>query len=72
MKKPSLYVLFAVSSIDVLGFGVLIPLVPYMATRFGASPQLVPKIGVRPLLLAGCLVSAGGLYWQSQIAEHSS
>ncbi|HTV50674.1 MAG TPA: MFS transporter [Steroidobacteraceae bacterium] len=44
MKRPSLHVLFAVSSIDVLGFGVLIPLVPYMATRFGASPELVTAI----------------------------
>lgn len=26
--------------IDVLGFGVLIPLIPYMAARFGASPSL--------------------------------
>ena len=26
--------------IDVLGFGILIPLLPYMAIRFGASPSL--------------------------------
>jgi len=26
--------------IDVLGFGILIPLIPYMAVRFGASPSL--------------------------------
>jgi len=26
--------------IDVLGFGILIPLIPYMAIRFGASPSL--------------------------------
>lgn len=26
--------------IDVLGFGILIPLLPYMAARFGASPSL--------------------------------
>ncbi len=28
--------LFIVCVIDILGFGILIPLVPYMADRFGA------------------------------------
>ncbi len=36
-RAPSLRALFVVSMIDVLGFGVLIPLVPYMAQRFGAG-----------------------------------
>ena len=36
--------LFLVSVIDVLGFGILIPLVPYMAVRFGASPQAITPI----------------------------
>jgi len=36
--------------IDVLGFGVLIPLVPYMADRFGAPPALItPILGVYSL-----------------------
>jgi MFS transporter, DHA1 family, tetracycline resistance protein len=42
--RGSLPVLFVVSCIDVLGFGVLIPLVPYMATRFGAAPEVVTAI----------------------------
>jgi MFS transporter, DHA1 family, tetracycline resistance protein len=42
--RGSLPVLFVVSCIDVLGFGVLVPLVPYMATRFGAAPDLVTAI----------------------------
>ena len=37
-------VLFIICVIDVLGFGILIPLVPYMATRFGASPALITPI----------------------------
>ena len=36
--------------IDVLGFGVLIPLVPYMADRFGAPPALItPILGIYSL-----------------------
>jgi DHA1 family tetracycline resistance protein-like MFS transporter len=36
--------LFLVSVIDILGFGILIPLVPYMADRFGASPIVITAI----------------------------
>jgi DHA1 family tetracycline resistance protein-like MFS transporter len=43
-RAPTLHVLFLVSMIDVLGFGVLIPLVPYMAHRFGAGPSLITAI----------------------------
>jgi DHA1 family tetracycline resistance protein-like MFS transporter len=37
--KP-LLALFIVCVIDVLGFGILIPLIPYMAVQFGATPTL--------------------------------
>jgi MFS family permease len=36
--------LFLFSIIDTLGFGILIPLVPYMADRFGAAPELITPI----------------------------
>ena len=36
------------------------------------SVKLVPRIGARPLLLAGSAVSAGGLFWLSRISEHST
>ena len=36
--------LFLFSIIDTLGFGILIPLVPYMASRFGAPPELITPI----------------------------
>jgi MFS family permease len=36
--------LFLVSVIDILGFGILIPLVPYMAERFGIAPQWITPI----------------------------
>ena len=43
-RAPSLRALFVVSMIDVLGFGVLIPLVPYMTHRYGAGPILTTAI----------------------------
>jgi DHA1 family tetracycline resistance protein-like MFS transporter len=36
-----LLVLFFVCVIDVLGFGIMIPLLPYMGDRFGASPTTI-------------------------------
>lgn len=38
--RRSLLALFIVCVIDVLGFGILIPLLPYMAIQFGATPTL--------------------------------
>jgi len=46
--------LFIVCVIDILGFGILIPLVPYMAHRFGASPELItPILGAYSLCQLG-------------------
>ncbi len=42
--RRQLAALFLFSVIDTLGFGILIPLVPYMADRFGASPELITPI----------------------------
>ncbi len=36
--------LFSFSVIDTLGFGILIPLVPYMADRFGTAPQFITPV----------------------------
>jgi DHA1 family tetracycline resistance protein-like MFS transporter len=39
--------LFFICVIDVLGFGIMVPLLPYMAERFGAGPALItPILGV--------------------------
>ncbi|MFE2972687.1 MFS transporter [Streptomyces sp. NPDC059340] len=38
----------------------------------GTAAQLVPKVGPRPLLLVGSVVSTGGLFWMSRLTEHSS
>ncbi|MGH8324208.1 MAG: MFS transporter, partial [Steroidobacteraceae bacterium] len=44
MKNRQLGSLFLVSVIDILGFGILIPLVPYMANRFGAAPTVITAL----------------------------
>jgi DHA1 family tetracycline resistance protein-like MFS transporter len=44
MRNKQLGSLFLVSVIDILGFGILIPLVPYMANRFGADPTVITAI----------------------------
>jgi hypothetical protein len=33
---------------------------------------LLPRIGARPLLVAGGAASTGGLYWLSRVTEHST
>ncbi len=48
---------------------------PFTAALFigaGAVAQLVPRIGARPILLAGSAAAAGGLYWLSRISEHAT
>jgi DHA1 family tetracycline resistance protein-like MFS transporter len=39
-----LLTIFIICAIDVLGFGIIVPLVPYMAVRFGAAPWLITAI----------------------------
>ncbi len=48
---------------------------PMMATVMvmaGVSAQLVPRIGARPLMLAGSAITASGMFWLSRITEHST
>jgi DHA1 family tetracycline resistance protein-like MFS transporter len=42
--KARLGSLFVVTVIDILGFGILIPLVPYMGVRFNAPPEWITPI----------------------------
>jgi MFS family permease len=39
-----LLAIFIVCAIDVMGFGVIVPLVPYIANRFGAAPWMITWI----------------------------
>jgi EmrB/QacA subfamily drug resistance transporter len=63
---------------DVWGYSALksgIAYLPIMATVMvmsGAASQLVPRVGARPLLIAGSVIAAGGLFWLSRLTEHSS
>jgi EmrB/QacA subfamily drug resistance transporter len=53
------------------GIGYL-PMVAAVMVMVRISVQLVPRIGARPLLLAGSAVGTGGLFWLSRISEHST
>src|SRR5258708_35504119 len=49
-----------------------LPLVTAVMVMAGVSAALVPRIGARPLLLAGSAAAAGGMFWLSRISEHST
>src|ERR1035437_3186057 len=49
-----------------------LPMVGTIMLMAGISSQLVPRIGARPLLLAGSAITAGGMFWLSRISEHST
>jgi EmrB/QacA subfamily drug resistance transporter len=49
-----------------------LPMVGTIMLMAGVSASLVPRIGARPLLLAGSAIASAGMFWLSQINEHSS
>jgi len=49
-----------------------LPMVATIMVMAGVSAQLVPRVGARPLLLAGSAIGAGGMFWLSRITEHST
>jgi EmrB/QacA subfamily drug resistance transporter len=49
-----------------------LPMVGAIMVMAGLSAALVPRIGARPLLLAGSLIASGGMFWLSRINEHST
>src|SRR6266540_4863423 len=49
-----------------------LPFTAALLIASGTAAQLVPKIGARPILLAGSACSTGGLYWLSRISEHDT
>jgi predicted MFS family arabinose efflux permease len=62
---------------NVLGYGALktglafLPMAIFIIVGAQGSSRLVPKLGVRPLLLAGTLLLAGGFVWLSEIQANS-
>jgi len=44
-RKSPLLPLFSVVFVDMLGFGLILPLLPYIASNWGASPAMIGLIG---------------------------
>ena len=63
---------------NVLGYSAIqtgaayLPLCFAVGIAAGMSSQLLTRIGTRPMIVAGALVSAGGMYWLSRIPVHGS
>jgi EmrB/QacA subfamily drug resistance transporter len=53
------------------GVGYL-PMTVAVLVGSAAAARMVRRIAVRPLLLVGSAVAAGGLYWLSRLSEHGS
>ena len=59
MKRSPLLVIFITVFIDLVGFGIVIPVLPFYAegTKFGATPRevggLLGDVLLRPLVVAG-------------------
>jgi EmrB/QacA subfamily drug resistance transporter len=49
-----------------------IPLCFAVAVSAGIASQLIGRLGTRPLIVAGAIVAAGGLYWLSRIPVDGS
>jgi EmrB/QacA subfamily drug resistance transporter len=49
-----------------------LPLTAAVLAASAAVTRLVPKTGARPLLIAGAVGTAAGLYWLSRMTEHGT
>jgi Na+/melibiose symporter-like transporter len=63
---------------DIWGYSPLrtglafLPLTATLLIGTAAAARLVPRLGARPLLLAGAVITAGGLFWLSRMTEHGT
>jgi EmrB/QacA subfamily drug resistance transporter len=61
---------------NVLGFSparagaAYIPVAVLVAISAGAGSALITRLGTRPLIVAGAVISAGGVYWLSRLPAH--
>jgi len=51
---------------------VFLPVTIVMLVASLTAAALVPRVGARPLLLAGGVAVIGGLYWLSRVTEHGT
>jgi EmrB/QacA subfamily drug resistance transporter len=49
-----------------------LPLCFAIGISAGIASQLLSRVGTRPVIVAGALIAAGGLYWLSRIPVHGS
>jgi EmrB/QacA subfamily drug resistance transporter len=63
---------------EVLGYSPLkagvayLPITAGFAVAGGISSQLVTRVGTRPVVVAGCVIAAAGIYWVSRVPVHGS
>jgi EmrB/QacA subfamily drug resistance transporter len=63
---------------EVLHYGPLkagaayLPITAGFAAAGGIASQLITRIGTRPVVVAGCLIAAGGIYYLSRLPLHGS
>jgi len=63
---------------NVLGYSPLrtgvayLPMAAMIMVASGVASQLVPRVGARPLMIAGGVLSTGGMLWLSRVTEHSN
>jgi EmrB/QacA subfamily drug resistance transporter len=63
---------------NVLGYSAIqtgaayLPLCFAIGISAGVASQLLSRVGTRPVIVAGALIAAGGLYWLSRIPVHGS
>jgi EmrB/QacA subfamily drug resistance transporter len=49
-----------------------LPITAGFAVAGAAASQLVTRIGTRPVVVAGCLIAAAGIWWVSRVPLHGS
>jgi predicted MFS family arabinose efflux permease len=49
-----------------------LPITAGFAVAGGLASQLVTRLGTRPIVVAGCLLAASGIYWVSRVPLHGS
>jgi EmrB/QacA subfamily drug resistance transporter len=61
---------------DVLGFSAFrsgsayVPVAAMVAVSAGIGTLLIPRTGTRPLIVAGAVIAAGGVFWVAQLPQH--